>query len=255
MANLIRDSLGLKFDFVGVNKSWEDLEALASDFYNDERAKRELDVTNKKWFEYRKAHPIRLTYFSIYNYLHERRAAYGRHVNSLGHAPKYYTSDFSLDFFKKKAYSIYLHLSARQLADEACIPYNFFWRYGFDTLIDDLNWKSWDRTKWPKPMQRMQMPTPTFFIKGEVVYGILFKWEEYNRNNLVFCNDLYYHNHNYHGSKIQDDHHRWLCEMAKMRKEPEHGLRRLVHEHEVLKLESVEKHFDTTMVRKVEKLS
>lgn len=186
-----------------------------------------------KWFDYRRMHPTKSTYYLAHQY----SKAYGNAIRVMkdGETGKYIKGYKGLDFMSTKEKLSFWRL--RQAIDKLGIRYDFYLRFVMNDCIE----KGWK-----------QPPRPCHMASDkEVVLAALTAWEEECRNRIQFCRDDRYKVFNFFGHKDQIAYEKFIIQQIKSRTHKHYSLHASLYVEQAVRIEEAVREFDNETILRV----
>lgn len=204
--------------------------------WSDKARRVELDLFQKKWWDYRQSHPVVATYLFAFLFTQETRRIIRAHIDptpprvtATGRVidwnpikdgdvfePPHTRSDKTLNFWVRKIGSL---IKARQFADQHGIPYQVAVKTGL---------KHWyfGRSYF---LEQMALPEPGMLNGKECQEAILLGWGEALDARIQVAEHPRY--------KRLDDphpdiakHQAWICDQISRKTDPTHAIRKFVRQ-------------------------
>lgn len=197
---------------------------------------REPLLQQRRWFDYRQDHPVRLTYLFAHLYFEQVKASY-RKFHDEDSATDLLTPWGTADVFDSGCRAaMYL---ARQGADAIGTPYPFMLSMAFRRCFE-RGWRLF--------------PRPNQLYGPELILDIQDLWREECRMVLRYPDSAFYQNDRFVGHQDQIAWHDWAVAMLKKRGAPEYSVGNLVFDKGLLPVEIAIEHFGPETVAKARKL-
>lgn len=217
--------------FYGHDLSFLDAEVLMMHKISDPLIKKESALMRTKWFDCRRMHPTKATYYLAHCYnkayqdcmkvMHDRSGQFMRGFKGLN----FLDSAERLSFWR-----------LRQTIDATGVRYDFFLRHA-------MNWHI--EAGWIRP------PRPQHInANADMASDILLAWEEECATRIQFPKDPRYKAHNYMGHQDQIDWENWLVQQLKQRRHPQYALHAALYVEDALRIERALMEFDERVVTK-----
>lgn len=181
--------------------------------------RKEPDLFESKWFDYRHLHPLLATQKFMHEYRAAHREAMQARVGMDDAIRAHGTKNMLLTDAGKREFTSFW--KARQKADELGMPYGFFCRTAMTT---SARW-GWPYT--PRPMQ---------LYSDEMVERTKDAWAEFALNNAPLATHPTYLASDFASAPDQIAYQRWLAKHIQLRRHPEFLARTLLdkgHLHRV----------------------
>jgi hypothetical protein len=205
--------------FYGFNINFDSSERLAIGYIDKALLKREADLFERKWFDYRVMHPTTATYLlaqaynDAYRFFMRQAVDVGReHMNGFK----------GRDFIQTREYASFWRL--RQMIDDHGIRYDFF-------LLTAMTW--YFRRNFRQP------PRPQhIYSNSELLVDVTSAWVVELRNKLQFTKLPAYRTENFAGATHQSAYERFLLEQIGERRNPAFGLYSAIYRERTLRFEA-----------------
>lgn len=218
--------------FYGSNYTDEEYDAIGLRYIKTKYIRKEAMLYTRKWFDYRRMHPVKATYLFAHHYT----AAFGRMMAKRdGEHAKYHRGFKGGDPMKAKAGQNTGFYKARQYADLLGIPYDFFCSYAMSWFTDRL-WK-----RLPKPYH---LYSPEFLKAVKTAWGIKLL------DSIQVPDDSFYMARGFYEHPDQVAFQHWLCSIIKGRAAPEMALMTYMTLNEYLVDDFVGQYFGEEVIQK-----
>lgn len=216
--------------FYGHDLSFLHAETLAIQNINPTLLKKEAELMGSKWFDYRKMHPTKATYYLASEY----NKAYGNAICVMkdGERGKYMKGFKGLDFMSTKEKLSFWRL--RQKIDQLGIRYDFYLRFVMNHCIEQ---------GWRQPPRPAMMGS-----NDEVVLEALVAWEEECRNRIQFSKDPRYKVANFFGHSDQVAYEKFIIQQIQSRRHPHFSLKAAMYDEDAVRIEQAILHFDEDII-------
>ncbi len=239
--------------YYGSLMSLEDYEILTIKHIAATELKKETELMRKKWFDYRRLHPMQATYYLVecyklgYKEFIRRNydADYAEGIKKIFRVPaiskkdgkplektKMSVEDFLLSREKKAFWQM------RQMIDEFGMPYDFF-------IAQAIKWYSTEvfRQKCIMP------PRPGQIMKNEeFLASAVLAWEEECENRIQYAKDPIYKTEFFSGRDFQIDYENFLITQINKRRHKRFALSAAIYEYRTLRIERALLEFDEDLI-------
>lgn len=223
--------------FLGHDLSFLDAEVLMMKNIADPVIKKESGLMRTKWFDYRRMHPTKATYYFAHCF---NRGYQQFMVTTYDRSGRFMRAFKQLDIMH--AYEKLAVWKLRQLCDGIGMRYDFFTHHAFRWYSDDWYLKHLDKG-------RIAAPRPAHIgANNDLITDVMLKWEEECAARLQFAKDPRYKAYNYFGHQDQIDYENWLVEQLKQRRHPQYGLHAALYIEDALRIERALMEFDERVV-------
>jgi len=205
-------------------------ELLAIQHVPDSLLKKEAALMRTKWFDYRRMHPTKSTYYLAQCY----NRAYQDCVSVMkDRSGKFMRGFKGLDVLQSKEKLAFWRL--RQLIDSLGMRYDFFLRHAMDWHV--LN--GW-----------LQPPRPSHLgANQDMITDVMMAWEEECAARLQFCKDERYKSRNFFGHIDQIAYEDFIVAQLGMRRHPQYGLHAALYIEDAIRIERALQAFDHRVVQ------
>ena len=176
----------------------------------------EVQLFTKKWYDYRRLHPMVATYYFVSCYSEAYRQAM---VKAFDCERGQYRKGVKGDFLDKKERLSFWRL--RQMADGMGMPYPVFLRACMSHYLDDTGW--------------LHVPRPSHLGSGTATVAAYEEWNDLCRHRLQIPADPFYRADAYIGHPYQDECEAWLLEQAQRRENPRFAVAALVDTYKTVR--------------------
>jgi hypothetical protein len=174
--------------------------------------KKEAQLFDQKWFDYRRLHPTVATHYFVHCYT----AAYSRTIKKAFDVQRGpWHPGVKVEWWPKLETSSFWRL--RQQADGMGIPYYFFVCRLMDYFLDSTHWS--------------RVPRPAHLGKDEAIASVSGAWEEALRTRLQLPEDTFYTAPAFVGHPYQIQCEAWLLEQAQRRSNPRYSIAMLIYKY------------------------
>lgn len=205
--------------FYGANFSFLELEALTVQNIPAEVSRAESGLFDKKWFDYRRLHPMQATlYFS-----EQYSQAYGKMlVKAFSHKMGYSRGIKGKSFLNSRERVTFWKL--RQKVDAYGIRYEFFFNFAIDWHFA----KGW-----------LHIPRPSHLLSNDEMFAdCILAWESLSKDVIQMAEDNWYCVSNYAGHKDQIAYQNYLIEKIKGKRHKKYALHSLMYRYDALRIET-----------------
>lgn len=217
-------------DFFGSALSILELEERGLRIAPEHRAG-EADLLHTRWWDYRLAHPVRLTYLYAHHYLMQTRrwAACFQDVQTADEVRAFTPDDV---FMGREATPMWL---ARRCADKIGAPY--------DWVLQFVQ---------PRALERKfhRFPRPNQLYGEDLAIDLAAAWKEWTATKLSYSRHPFYQAKNFSGHPLQLAHRDDLIAQIKRRAAPHQGLLAGTFAAGALTPQQVSEHFDSRTVER-----
>lgn len=185
----------------------------------------EPELYGKKWFDYRRMHPVIATYL----FAHQYSEAYSRMTVAVEdfERGKFKRGVKTPDFFESREKLSFWRL--RQFADLHGIRYDFFMR-------EAMNWciaRGWRQP--PRPAH--------IYSNADMILDVLNAWTQECRAKLQYPKDDHFQIESWCGAQDQLAYEQWLLDQIATRRVPRFALHAAVYVEGVLRVEAAIERF------------
>lgn len=192
--------------------------------------KKEAELMRSKWFDYRRMHPTKATYFLAQCY---NRAYQDCVVVMKDRSGKFMRGFKGLDMLQSREKLAFWRL--RQLIDSLGIRYDFFLRQAMDWHVS-AGW--------------LQPPRPSHISSNQdMITDVMMAWEEECAARLQFCKDERYKVRNFFGHVDQLAYEEFLIAQIGTRRHPQYGLHAALYIEDAIRIERALQAFDSRVVQ------
>ena len=186
-----------------------------------------------KWFDYRRMHPLKATYYLAHNYNETYKKAVSMSKDKdLG---EYVRGFKGLDFLLSKERLSFWRL--RQLIDSLGIRYDFYVSYAMKFCLAEKSWK--------------HIPRPAQLGRPVIVVGAMNAWQAECRARIQFCKDKRYKSSNFMGHSDQVAYENFIIEAIKSRQHPQFSLEAALYTEEAVRIEEAILRFPSETLQRV----
>ena len=223
--------------FYGHDLTFLHAEVLAIQHVPATLLKKEAELMRTKWFDYRRMHPTKATYFLASCYA----KAYGNAIAVMKDSQMglYHKGFKGMDFMQTKEALSFWRL--RQSIDKLGIRYDFYLRKAMDWCIEN----GWRRP--PRPSQLASNP--------DMVSDIMLAWEEECAARIQFCKDDRYKVRSFFGHADQIAYEQFIVQAIKQRPQPRYGLNSALYVEDAIRIETALTEFGERVVEEAVSLS
>ena len=217
-------------DYYGSDISEQQAEILTIQHIPAKLLAEEADLMQRKWFDYRRMHPMKATYLFTAEY----GRAYGRMVQITEDVSRgKFTRGMKQQDFLDSREKLSLW-KLRQQIDRHGMRYEFYLRQAMDWCIDQ-GWR--------------QPPRPShLYSNADMTLEVLNEWEMEMRAKLQFPRDPHFLAENWVGAPDQIAYEKFLIERLKTRQQPRFALRAALYDMSALRIEAALEHFPQSVV-------
>lgn len=204
-------------------------ETLMLQHVGDKMIKLEAELMRTKWFDYRRLHPTKATYYLAH--------CYNRAYQDCMVVMRDKSGRFMRGFKGMDVMTIYENTrfwKLRQLIDSLGIRYDFFLRHAMEWHIA----AGWIRP--PRPSQ--------ITANADMITDVMMAWEEECAARLQFAKDPRYKTPNFFGHMDQIAWEDWLIAQIKTRRHPQYALHAALYIEDTLRIERALQEFDARVV-------
>jgi len=216
--------------FYGQDLSPEEADVLAIAHIPGPVLKREADLMQTKWFDYRMLHPTVATYLFAQCY----SKAYQRYIavtQDFERAP--FTKGFKgQDFFMSREKATFWKM--RQKADEVCMRYDFFMSNAINYCIA----KGWQQP--PRPAH--------IYTNHDMIVDIMDSWHHETRARIQYPKDPTFRVENFTGTREQLAFEAWLLDQVATRVHRKYSLHSAIYVEGMLRIEPAIERFGAEAV-------
>ncbi len=231
-------------DYIGKHLDETECDYLALCRVSATLLRKETQLVQTAWFDYRLLHPTKRTYLFAYFYEQAYRYMIRRDVDyeqvegdrPRSYLPKADPLDQSPSEKRRKAKTYRNCTSlwkARQKADECGIPYDIFCMSAMKAATERI----WQR-----------IPTPQQFYSEHIIEATLERWIELLEERLFVAHDEFYQLKNWQEHPSQCDHAQFLIEQISRRANPEFGLAQYGFKTAMIPAQSLRSHFSAEVL-------
>ena len=216
--------------FYGHDLTFLHAELLAIQNVKDALLKKESALMKVKWFDYRRMHPTKATYFLAHSY----NKAYSRFISITqdGRSAPYMRGFKGMDFMLTKERLSFWRL--RQHIDKLGIRYDFYLMKGMDWCIAN---------GWLQPARPSHLMT-----NEEMVTDIMMAWEEECAIRMQFALDDRYKVSNFFGHSDQLAYEQFIIDSIKTRQRPHFALNAALYLEDAVRIEKALEEFSERVV-------
>jgi hypothetical protein len=224
--------------FFGHDLHFLHAETLMMQHIPDSVIKREAELMRTKWFDYRRMHPTKATYY----FAHCFHKAYQEFmVTTYDRRGRYMKAFKQLDVMH--AYEKLSVWRLRQLCDSLGMRYDFF-------LPRAFRWYSHDGWFLKRVDKKIAAPRPSHInANADLITDVMMQWEEECATRIQFAKDPRYKTRNFFGHADQVAWENWLIEQIKQRRHPQYALHAALYIEDSLRIERAVEEFDLRVVR------
>ena len=216
--------------FYGHDLSFLHAEMLAIQHVPAALLKKEAALYRTKWFDYRRMHPTKATYFLAQCY----NRAYQDCMSVMRDRSGRFMRGFKgMDFMESRERLSFWRL--RQLIDSLGIRYDFFLRRAMTWHIE-AGW--------------LQPPRPSHLATNQdMITDVMMAWEEECAARLQFPKDTRYKVANFFGHADQLDWEKFAVDQIKTRRHPQYALHAALYIEQSLRIEAALREFDERVIQ------
>ena len=215
--------------FYGHDLTFLHAEHLAIKNITDSLLKKEIELTETKWFDYRRMHPTKATYLCAREY---DRAYRDMLVTINDISGKYKRGFKGLDFMESRECKAFWRM--RQAIDALGIRYDFFLRHAMNWCIEN---------GWRQPPRPMHV-----YTNDDLITDVMLKWEEELNSSIQVCNDDRYTVENFFGHADQLAYEAFVIKHIKTRNHPQYALHNAIYITKSVRIEEALRNFDGRVV-------
>lgn len=215
--------------FYGHDLTFLHAELLAIKNIPDALLKKESELMQSKWFDYRRMHPTKATYLLAKEY---DRAYRDMQITIKDMGGEFMRGFKGLDFMNSKECKSFWRL--RQAIDTLGIRYDFFMRHA-------MNWCIANGHRQPPRPQHV-------YTNDEMITDIRLKWEEEQSASIQYCKDDRYNVENFFGHTDQLAYEAFLIGQIKSRQHPEYALHNAIYVRKTLRIEEALRNFEVGII-------
>ena len=211
--------------FFGYDLDFLNAETLMMQHIPDSLIKKEAELMRTKWFDYRRMHPTKATYY----FTHCFHKAYQQFmVTTYDRSGRYMKAFKQMDIMH--AYEKQAVWKLRQLADSLGMRYDFF-------LLRAFAWYS-DGWFLKQIGKKVTAPRPAHIgANADLLTDVMMQWEEECAARIQFAQDPRYKTRNFFGHADQLAYEDWLIEQIKQRRHPQYALHAALYIEDALRIE------------------
>lgn len=215
--------------FYGHDLTFLHAELVAIQHVSDALLKKETGLMQTKWFDYRRMHPTKATYYLAHCY----NRAYQDCVSVMkDRSGKFMRGFKGLDVFQSKEKLSFWRL--RQLVDSLGIRYDFFLRHAMDWHVN-AGW--------------LQPPRPSHLgANQDMITDVMMAWEEECAARIQFARDPRYKAKNFIGHTDQLAYEDFLIAQISHRRHPQYSLHAALYIEDALRIERAVQAFDARVI-------
>ena len=223
--------------FYGHDLSFLHAETLAIQHIPANLLKKEAELMRTKWFDYRRMHPTKATFYLASCYA----KAYGTAISIMKDSQMglYHKGFKGMSFLDTKEKLAFWRL--RQGIDKLGIRYDFYLRKAMDWCIAN---------GWRQPPRPSQLTT-----NPDMVSDIMLAWEEECGSRIQFCKDRRYKVCNFFGHSDQLAYERYVLNAIKQRAQPRYALNSALYLEDAVRIEAALQEFGERVVEEAVSLS
>lgn len=226
----------LPISFYGSELTDEECDAIGLKNIKPKYIKKEAMLYSKKWFDYRRMHPVKATYL----FAHYYTQAFNKMMKKRNGEHDAYRKGFSGgDPMRAKAGQNTGFYRARQYADLLGIPYDFYCAFAMEWHSSRL----WTR-----------LPKSYHLYSRDFLKAVKTAWDEVLTETIVVPESDFYMADGYYEHKDQVEFQHWLLKLIKTRKVPEMALATYMFLNEYLIEGLVREYFDDSIIQKAIKI-
>jgi len=211
--------------FYGHDLEFNHAELLAIQHIPKATLKRESELMRTKWFDYRRLHPTKATYYCVHCYTQ----AYRNCMKQMKDISGQYMRGFKvIDFMESREKTAVWKL--RQLIDSLGIRYEFFMHHAMEWHI---------LAGWLQPPRPCHLASNT-----DMITDIMLLWEEECKAKMQYARDPRYKVGNWFGHSDQIAYEKFLIEQINQRRHPQYALQSALYIENALRIEAAIENFN-----------
>ena len=217
--------------FFGDVYSQDKLEVLTVAHFGPKLTQPEAELMRLKWFDYRRMHPLKATYYFAHCY----SKAYGEFLAlAVDRNMRYARGIKEVDFIEsREAKSIW---KLRQAIDRSGMSYPFFLRFAMNWCFKSL---------WKRP------PRPSQLLHNEELWADAIQaYQESLASSMRFAQDPWYRASMFENHSFQIDYQEFIIAQIKSRKHPYLALNAALYLEDALRFEAAVSEFTETEIKR-----